>query len=249
MRKAININQEYWDASYQNFDFYEEADSLTQWIHQHYLDTDAPELKGKSVFEIGCFPGRYLIHFGKKGMVVNGLDQTPHLQKLPEWLSTKGVRCGNFYQESIFRFERPTRYDLVCSFGFIEHFDNYKEVIEKHIELNADHGSIIITTPNFRGGFQFLMHRLFDKPNLGRHNTKAMNPETWASVLEDAGYRIVHKGYFGRYDLWFDSDVPTPLHYVRKRYMRYMHPWLAKCIRFDSPFFSPYCGVVATKAK
>ena len=243
---SIEIDQQYWDQTYENFRFYEEQDALTHWLTFNYLTKN--NLKNKSVLEIGCFPGRYLIHFGKHGMELNGLDLTPHLDKLPIWLKKCNVKYGEFYQTDVFNFKPLRKYDLVCSFGFIEHFTNYKEVIRKHIELNSVNGTVIIATPNFKG-FQYLLHRLFDGTNLKRHNVKAMNPDIWTAILEEAGYEIVHKGYFGKYAFWFDSELSERMTDYRQSYMKHWHWRLSRWITFDSWLFSPYCGVIATRSR
>lgn len=240
----MNLDQQYWDRSYDNFRFYEEEDTLTEWLCHYYFKDK--ELSGKTILEIGCFPGRYLIHFGKRGMKLNGLDLTPHLIRLPDWLAERNVKYGEFYQTDVLNFDSKNKFDVVCSFGFIEHFTNFQEIIEKHIELNSINGTIIITTPNFRG-FQFLLHRLFDGANLQRHNTKAMNPDKWAALLEKAGYEIIYKGYFGKYAFWYDSELSERMTHYREKYMKHIHWRLLRWVNFDSWLLSPYCGIIAAK--
>jgi L-malate glycosyltransferase len=244
MQDRLSIDQHYWDESYKNFAFYEENDPLTTWLNQNYLDR--VNLENKSVFEIGCFPGRYLIHFGRKGMELNGLDLTPHLSQLPGWLDQQKVPYHAFYREDILQFKSDRKYDLVCSFGFIEHFINYREVIEKHIELNSNRGTIIITTPNFRG-LQYYLHRLFDNTNLKRHNTNAMVPDVWAKILRNAGYKIICQEYFGHYNFWFDSDLSSRLLRFREKYMETLHRTLLDTVDYDNKLLSPYCGIIASR--
>lgn len=244
MKEKLSIEQAYWDESYKEFTFYAEKDALTEWLDRNYFDNRTVE--NKTVFEIGCFPGRYLIHFGKKGMEVNGLDRTPYLNELPKWLIENGVRTNQFYEQNILQFKPETTYDLVCSFGFIEHFVNYPEVIEKHIKINSNSGTIIITTPNFRS-FQYYLHLLFDETNLKRHNIEAMLPDIWACILKKAGYRIECQGYFGKYDFWFDSDLSKSRLRLREKYMKTIHRSLRDTVDFESSFFSPYCGIIATR--
>jgi 2-polyprenyl-3-methyl-5-hydroxy-6-metoxy-1,4-benzoquinol methylase len=39
----------------------------------------------------------------------------------------------------------------VISFGFIEHFDNPENVIQKHLDLLKPGGILIVGVPNFTG--------------------------------------------------------------------------------------------------
>lgn len=65
--------------------------------------------------------------------------------------------------------------DVVSSFGFIEHFTNWREVLAKHAEPVADDGHLIIEAPNFTGAFQRWLHVNFDKANSARHR-KSWSP-------------------------------------------------------------------------
>src|SRR5258705_7614303 len=125
--------QEFWVTERKNFVFkrHEKGHSYDQLI-QKYI----PVNNNGTCLEIGSYPGPHLATFGDLGYTLNGVDFNPDNDKgLPAWLSREGYKVGQFRSADIFQFSTDERYDVVCSFGFIEHILNFDEVIRKHIDL------------------------------------------------------------------------------------------------------------------
>jgi len=198
--------------------------------------------------EIGSYPGPHLATFGDLGYELYGVDFNPdNVIGLPEWLKKEGFKVGKFWNSDIFEFDPKMMFDVVASFGFIEHFTNYEEIILKHAFLVNFGGYLLITTPNFRGTIQYWLHKTFDKDNLAIHNVQSMRPEVWAKVLKEHGFEIIYHGYFGGF--WFWKGQPE-LGYIKRKLI-----WLIERIIirirhllwFQSPGFSAYCGIVARR--
>lgn len=68
------------------------------------------------------------------------------------------------FNEDFLEWSTSERFDLVCSFGFIEHFNDWPAMIRRHAELVVEGRYLILTTPHFRN-LQYALHRLFDTPN------------------------------------------------------------------------------------
>ena len=98
------------------------------------------------------------------------------------------------------------KFDVVASFGFIEHFTNWEDIFLKHIELVNDNGYLIMEVPNFIGNFQNFLHKNFDKKNYEHHHIPAMDIDNWADILKTNGFRILYKGYFGPFHFWTQVD-------------------------------------------
>ena len=165
MQSDIEINknlasQDYWDDAYANYSLHDKVgddDIVKKWILNNVQKGN-----GLSCLEIGCFPGRYLTVMGDLGYTLSGVDLTPRVKdEFPEWLKSEGYSVGTFVQEDFFKFQPKQKFDLVCSFGFIEHFTNWESVLLKHIELINETGYLVIETPNFRGWVQkFILYVL-----------------------------------------------------------------------------------------
>lgn len=52
-----------------------------------------------------------------------------------------------YIREDIFRLQLPPEYDIVCSFGVIEHFPDKKEVVTTHKKFLSDNGYVLIIVP------------------------------------------------------------------------------------------------------
>lgn len=128
--------------------------------------------------EIGCFPGRYMRYFSREfNMKVRGVDFMPYKGKDSESESLE-VTVADFNE-----FTTNDRFDLVCSFGFIEHFNDLKGVIERHIDLAKSGGLILISVPNYSVGWRFFIKRIVDRQLFLTHNKDAMQVEHLKSIL------------------------------------------------------------------
>jgi len=243
--ESVLVSQSYWDAQYQlgQFNILPTEHPLRRWIESHTPRGDGDCL------EIGCYPGGFLAVFGELGYRLNGLDLTPGVEKdLPEWLGMHGYRLGEFLQQDFLTSHRNSPYDLVCSFGFMEHFADWESILHKHMDLVALNGYLVISVPNFRGFVQHLLHYLLDRKNLKIHNVKAMNPKIWEKIVINRGFEIIKNGYFGEFHFWVDHQKRNPLQRLLLRGIMRLIPKLRK-LPPNIPFYAPYCGLIAKRVK
>ncbi len=148
--------------------------------------------------EVGCVPGNFLAYICKNfGYFPEGIDYDEKtLELTSQTLRNNGLNNFKIYQEDFNKWQPEKKYNLVCSFGFVEHFDNPKTIIKKHINLMAKKGKLIIGIPNF-AGFNGFLHKLIDKPCLDKHNTKIMNLDFFRRVVEENNLKIIYLGYYG----------------------------------------------------
>lgn len=240
--------KEYWDTGYKDFEFLklDETNSVNLWLRKHLVSCQSC----KSI-ELGNYPGQFMTMIGELGYELNGVDYNENNQGLKKWLEGLGYRCGTFHIDDIFKIKLEDDFDLVCSFGLIEHFYNYEEVIDMHLRLVKTGGKVVITTPNFRGWMQFVPHWLFDRENLRKHYLPCMNPIIWKKILEKNNFEIKYNGYFGGYVFWTDKDTKrSKLNYYSLRFFERVISQFAKIFRlfsFESSAFSAYCGIIGTK--
>lgn len=239
--KSVLVPQSYWEAQYQ---FHELVVLSTEHPFRRWIESYVPRGNG-DCFEIGCYPGQVLAVLGELGYRLNGLDLTSRVEKdLPKWLRTRGYRVGEFCQQDFLRYQSNSRYELVCSFGFMEHFTDWESILHKHMDLVALNGHLVITVPNFLGFVQYLLHYLLDRKNLERHNLKAMDPNIWEEIVSNRGFEIIRSGYFGQFHFWVDRQKRNRLQLLVLREMRKLLPKLRK-LPPDIPVYAPYCGLIA----
>src|SRR2546428_12084439 len=133
----------------------------------------------KSAVELGGFPGYYSIflkkYFDAKSTLV---DFFIHPLIFDELLQFNKLQPDaiNVIQADLFNCNPTEKFDLVLSCGLIEHFNDTKDIIERHLPFLAKDGVLFISLPNFcgvNGWFQ----RNFDRYNYEKHNINSMDPE------------------------------------------------------------------------
>lgn len=218
--------------------------AIRRWIEKYFKNLDT---SNKNVLEIGCFPGKFLSVFGELGYELNGIDITPRVYKdLPLWLKKKNYKTGDFALVDFFNYDETRKFDIVCSFGFIEHFTNWKDVLLKQASLVNDNGYLVVSTPNYRGNIQRIFHLIFNRETFESHYIPSMNPDAWKSLLKEANFNVIFCGSIGSFGLLFDNDS-------RRNFFQAM---LLKLVWKISPAlqklpgnnaYSPFCGLIAKK--
>ncbi|MBC7389421.1 MAG: methyltransferase domain-containing protein [Opitutaceae bacterium] len=223
------VQQQHWDKGYQEIEFQrpEEDDFLRKALLQYI-----PKTKTGRAIEIGCFPGGYLSVLGDLGYELNGVDLTPKTNGLIEILRNYGYKTGVINMQDFMNLRTDEKFQAVVSFGFIEHFKNYDEVLLKHASLVDQNGILFISTPNYKGIFQYLFHLLFDTPGLKRHNIASMNPQKWASVLEEIGFEVIFSGYGGGANFWMENDQSSIQKFMGRAFL-FLHKKIGKIFKFN----------------
>src|ERR1051326_5710080 len=124
--------QPYWDALHESRQtVFEPEEVLFRELFTRYLP------RGGECFEVGCYPGNFLIWLAQNlGYTVSGIDATPFIRdQMPRRLAQHGVRVGELLHGDFLAFEPTRTYDVVCSFGFIEHFEDTENLIRRHARL------------------------------------------------------------------------------------------------------------------
>jgi 2-polyprenyl-3-methyl-5-hydroxy-6-metoxy-1,4-benzoquinol methylase len=197
------VAQSHWDGGYENLAL---APATANDPIRRMLGAILPH-ESLSCLELGCYPGRYLSVLGGLGYELHGVDLTPMVDiKLPIWLSAQGFKVGSFERADVFEFDPDRKFDVVCSFGLIEHFANWQDLFVRHAELVQPGGYLVVTTPNFRSLVQHALHLALDGVNLKRHNLEAMVPLSWRELAEDLGFEVIQCGGIGRFEFWADHQ-------------------------------------------
>ena len=214
------------------------------------LDDIAPYLPveaGASFLEIGCAPGHTLAEAcSRHDYEAHGVDYASDPESVEAVLRARGVRVGRIDSADFFSWSPGRKYDVVASFGFVEHFDNVAEVVDRHFALVRPGGVVVISFPHFAGG-QKVLHWLFDRENLGRHNTTCMNlPFLEAAAVRNNAEILCARYTGGQYAFFYEEQRRTYLGKV----MRKMTHWTLRQISralFNriwpqgvNPVFSPY---------
>ncbi len=228
--------QEYWDKAYEDLTLKYDSDQLIlKELFEIFLEP------GGSCFEVGCYPGSYLAYLGKRfDYTVSGIDTTPFvLSRLPVFLRDQQVKIGALYHGDFLKFKPQDTYDVVCSFGFIEHFVNFEEVIGKHVQLLHRDGLLVLACPNFTG-LQFPLHWLLDRDNLNRHFPPSMDLGRWTKVLEHNGMKILRQGYYKTFDFWVDASRRGCVSHLLIDHIQRIATQIDRRVNWPNSLLSPY---------
>ncbi len=241
--KSDYVSQKHWDDGYEHHSLMmaEPNDPIRQLLERHL------PRKPLSSFELGCYPGRYLSVLGSLGHTISGIDLTLKINSaLPEWLDSLGFKVGTLTQADVFTHNPTDKYDVVCSFGLIEHFTNWEELFLKHASLVRSGGYLVISTPNFRSALQKTLHNSLDDINLARHNLESMDPERWHYLATESGFEVIQCGGIGHFEFWADNQKRGIIQKILLRLILKTRCFW-KFTPKDTLGLSPYYAIVARK--
>ncbi len=171
---------------------------------------------GDRYLEIGCAPGK-LLGWVSKVLEADaaGLDYSEVGISQCHSLFNALKLDIDLFQEDLFSHQLPLgTFDVVCSFGVIEHFDDAAPVVQKHLDLVSEGGLAVITVPNY-GGVYGKFQSWCDSPNLQLHNLSIMQTESLRKLVNlSADIKSVKAYHFGNIDPWIinlDKKFPRIL--------------------------------------
>ena len=170
---------------------------------------------GNRYLEIGCAPGKLLAWVASVLKAeCTGLDYSETgIAKSRALFDALGLKA-NLYHIDFFNHHLPSAsFDVVSSFGFIEHFDDPVPVVQKHHDLVKPGGVALIAVPNY-GGLYGSLQRWCDAPNLALHNLDIMNPAALTALIDSTDVESMRAYPFGAMSLWLvtlDNRFPRLL--------------------------------------
>ncbi len=232
-------DQSHWKAYWKNYQF----DKVPRKV---VFKKFMPRLSsGKSFIEIGGFPGIFAAYFYKHGIKdITVLDfymntdivrKFEHINDLPE----NTIQC---IDTDFFNFSSERKYDVVFSSGFIEHFQNTKDVIARHVNLLSENGQLLILIPNFLG-LNGKIQKWLDKENLNSHNLNSMEISYLKNIIKSFDLHDVSIDYVGKPILWLE---PKPENRRFKKIVK-MLSYASKFFPIKGKFLSPFIAIYARK--
>ncbi len=249
MSSVTNLTgEEYWEKIHGKPDYKIAAKNhpVRQWFEQFISPRE------QSCMEIGCFPGQFLACFGELGYQLNGIDWVAEVNtSLPAWLKKQGYKTGDFFKADFLSFSIGKTFDIVSSFGFIEHFINWEEVFKRQLDLVSPKGFLLMSTPNFAGKFQRIFQAVFNRKSYKRHNIRAIDPKAWEKIVNKEGFEVVFCGYYGKIHYWADEQKRN---FLAKLALHFLIRIVLPVLKFlplpkNKKLYSPICGIIARRIK
>lgn len=156
----------------------------------------------KKVCEIGCAPGHKLVDFARRyGYQPYGVEytavgvQTARETFIKHHFPTENIFFNDFF-DAHFQHTHHNEFDVVMSFGFIEHFNDPRPVIKAHLTLLKPGGLLLIMIPNLKGIYYPLL-RLLAPDRLAIHNLAIMNKNIFIKLFHGLDAQELFCDYYG----------------------------------------------------
>jgi len=233
-------DRNYWKDYWQSYEYRKVPQKM---FFDRYISL---QMAGKSFIEIGGFPGTMPIYFYKKYQAaVSLLDFYIDKEMVVKLESTNEIPQGTVecIESDFFAFKAEKQYDIVFSFGFIEHFEDTQDVIKRHLNLLAPNGNLLIILPNFLG-LNGRIQRRFDRENFEAHNLKSMEIPHLKEILRCFNLDNVCVEYNRKPIVWLEPKA-TVSPFLRK--MVKMLSYALKFFPIKGRFLSPYIVISAKK--
>jgi SAM-dependent methyltransferase len=242
-------DRSFWKA------FWESRKGLIFYIKPNYVFGDIlakliAEKNIKNAIELGGFPGYYATYLKKyQGLDTTLFDYYIHQDLINLLLEKNGLKPGdiNIIEADLFNYQPEKLYDMVLSFGLIEHFNDTKAIIETHLQFLKPGGVLFITLPNFKS-VNGWVQRNFDKENYDKHNINSMDLQLLKDSCKQLGLKDIEAYYHGRFTVWLENKAEQSK--VAKAIVKAI--WLAgkvatRIVPVESKSLSPYIVLKAVK--
>ncbi|MDB5008013.1 MAG: Trans-aconitate 2-methyltransferase [Mucilaginibacter sp.] len=235
--------------------FWESRKGLIFYIKPNYIFGDIltkliAEKKIKTAIELGGFPGYYSIYLKKYQHLDTTLfDYFIHDGLINELLEKNDLKPGdiNVIEADLFNYKPAKLYDMVLSFGLIEHFNDTKAIIETHLQFLKPGGALFITLPNFKS-VNGWVQRNFDKENYDKHNINSMDLQLLADCCRELGLTEVESYYHGKFSVWLENkSAQSALAKALVKTIWFAGKIFTKIIPVESKALSPYMVLKAVK--
>lgn len=277
------VNKERWDLLYKktqgrSLDRAKKANLATKGLRKYFCPYSdhllwnvifrkyLPKNKKAKVLEVGSAPGDFLVRLHQThGFIPYGVEYSePGVIQNKTLFHSYNIDADNVIHADFFddKFQQRFKghFDIVISRGFIEHFSDVEDVIEKHVNLIAGGGRLIVSIPNLnRHSFYGTCAEFFHKERLEMHNLDIMSKEAFTRLFERKELVALFCDYYGTFRLRMVSPgniLPVKLAVCAcSKLDPLLNPLLRLAFRdkgAESRFFSPgllYIGIKSNREK
>lgn len=200
MNSADKAGENYWTEFWANAALPDpvsiQSNNLSDYVfrklHSFYKKLFAnTDTNKQTLIEIGCGNSVYLSYFSKQfGFKVSGLDYSEYgCAQTNKILERDGVK-GDIHFGDLFHPPAAllNSFDVVCSFGVVEHFNDTVDVIKKIGDFLKPGGILITTIPNLTG-ITGTLQKWMNKPVYDIH--KVMGLSDIENHIKAAGFEII----------------------------------------------------------
>ena len=238
-----------------------ESDAVNEPLAEHpvscfqpLFDRWLPKNDSWTAIEIGACPGNNLVALAMShGYKPTALDILPRVLELPNDAKRHGLDTLEAIQHDFLQWEIARRFNVVMSFGFIEHFRNPLKVLQKHWDLVEKGGFLFVSAPMFSPLQDMLQRLVLTSERLNEvwttHNRDATSVGGVERLCcELPGAKILLSAPYSNMNTWIFSSGP----FVRPGWrlmvkLFKLAGYVPRMLNWSSRMFSPMAVVIARK--
>jgi SAM-dependent methyltransferase len=198
--------------------FWESKKDLIVEVPENYMFGDLladrkKQRNATSAIELGGFPGYYAVYLKKYlGLDTTLLDYFIEPSLIAALLKKNGLNETDIrvIEADLFGYDPGVKYDMVLSFGLIEHFSDTRDIIRLHLKFLKPGGTLFITLPNFKSVNGWLQ-RTADRENYDKHYIGCMDPALLAGIAAELGLKEINVRYHGKFSVWLENRKEKPI--------------------------------------
>lgn len=196
--------QDYWEQSWSLTEVPDPVDPLADGpdhllhraLHEQFARVLGPRCApGARLIEIGCGGSQWLPYFRRTfGFEISGIDYSTSGIRLLQLILDKARLSADVVHGDLFSPppEMIERFDVVTSFGVVEHFERTADAVAACARYLRPGGIMITEVPTMRGPYG-LVYRLF-RPSIYRQHVP-QSRQALAEAHEDAGLQVTDCRY------------------------------------------------------
>ena len=246
-------NSSYWGEKQHNLDIAndEKFKRMTDFEWLPIIEPYLKKFEGKKFIELGCSPGLASAAIGKRvSFDFHGVDFSPESLLYLINLERIGVRNAKLYKTDLMTFKEDYLFDVVASFGLLEHFTDIQLIFKQHDRLLKPGGLCVVVIPNLRK-IQYIYHYIFNRDDLLRHNLNAMNPDIFNGLASQHRQKILYLGYVGKLRFWNVElkgiKIARILKRIASKIVREAAFWGGIILPKDHPIYAPWIVYIGKK--
>ena len=146
-------------------------------IRKVLIEPHLPRRTDWKLVEVGSAPGLRLVEMNRRlGYIPYGVEYSaPGVEINRQTFAANGLDPALVIHADFFSYEFQEKFheyfDVVTSYGFIEHFSDAAVVVRKHVDLLKKGGRLLVVIPNLRS-VRLLVTRFLSPEVVGQHNLR-----------------------------------------------------------------------------
>lgn len=197
--------QEFWNGLWRSSDTPRPVDpsdkALHNWVNRQFHQLferlfDRSRTPGMALLEVGCGKSAWLPYFAREfAFKISGLDYSPVGCEMAKKILFVNAIPGDIVEADLFH--PPAHlfggFDVVTSFGLVEHFDDTTSCIKALSRFLKPEGLIITSIPNMVG-WVGAIQKIVNRPVYDIH--QLIDPAKLKEAHTNAGLDVLECAYF-----------------------------------------------------